>query len=75
MLCFDKMLFYLIFRETNDTGLENFDEVDVTKHMSLVNIGALYLMMGRELENLHEVPAGNIVGNVFHIRYSVHYND
>ena len=34
----------------------------MTKHMSLFLVGDLYLMMGRELENLDEVPAGNIVG-------------
>ena len=30
--------------------------------MASFEVGDLYLMMGREFENLDEVPAGNIVG-------------
>ena len=56
--CFAQFL----FRETNDSGFDTFDNTDVTKHMALFEVGDLYLMMGRELENLEEVPAGNIVG-------------
>jgi len=50
-----------IGRETNESGFDTFDDADVTKHMSLFEVGDLYLMMGRELENLEEVPTGNIV--------------
>ena len=57
---------YFLFRETNESGLDTFDDTDVTKHMSLFEVGDLYLMMGRELENLEEVPAGNIVGTSYH---------
>ena len=57
---------YFLFRETNESGLDTFDDTDVTKHMSLFEVGDLYLMMGRELENLEEVPAGNIVGMSYH---------
>ena len=56
-----------MFRETNESGLDTFDDPDVTKHMSLFEVGDLYLMMGRELENLEEVPAGNIVGKLHYI--------
>lgn len=31
-------------------------------HMTSVSIGDLYTFMGRELEAMEEVPAGNIVG-------------
>lgn len=32
------------------------------QHVTRVNIGDLYLMMGRELESLESVPAGSVVG-------------
>ena len=56
---------FFLCRETTDSGLDTFGDVDVTKHMSLFEVGDLYLMMGKELENLVEVPAGNIVGKCF----------
>ena len=56
--------FATFFRETNESGFDTFDDADVTKHMSLFEVGDLYLMMGRELENLEEVPTGNIVGKL-----------
>ncbi|XP_060899710.1 elongation factor-like GTPase 1 isoform X1 [Labrus mixtus] len=31
-------------------------------HLSCCSVGSLYLLMGRELEELEEVPAGNVLG-------------
>ncbi|KAK7912925.1 hypothetical protein WMY93_013136 [Mugilogobius chulae] len=33
-----------------------------TPHLSLCSLGGLYLLMGRELEELEEVPCGNVLG-------------
>uniref|UniRef100_A0A8C6WET9 Elongation factor-like 1 n=1 Tax=Neogobius melanostomus TaxID=47308 RepID=A0A8C6WET9_9GOBI len=38
------------------------DSLPDTPHMSRSTLGGLYLLMGRELEELEEVPAGNVLG-------------
>ncbi|KAJ0056722.1 hypothetical protein NL108_012665 [Boleophthalmus pectinirostris] len=38
------------------------DSVPDTPHLSLCYLGNLYLLMGRELEELEEVPSGNVLG-------------
>jgi len=37
------------------------------EHVMQVRVAQLYLLMGRELEALDEVPAGNIVGTSHYI--------
>eukprot|EP00004_Rigifila_ramosa_P026599 TRINITY_DN8369_c0_g1_i1.p1 TRINITY_DN8369_c0_g1~~TRINITY_DN8369_c0_g1_i1.p1 ORF type:complete len:1050 (-),score=290.48 TRINITY_DN8369_c0_g1_i1:58-2988(-) len=39
-----------------------YDPSDTEKHVSLVKITQLYCMMGRELQDVNSVPAGNVVG-------------
>ncbi|KAJ0001585.1 hypothetical protein NQD34_001381 [Periophthalmus magnuspinnatus] len=38
------------------------DSIPDTPHLSLCTLGGLYLLMGRELEELEEVPSGNVLG-------------
>ena len=35
------------------------------QHMSICNVEDLYLMMGREFESREQVPAGNILGELY----------
>ncbi|XP_041645807.1 elongation factor-like GTPase 1 [Cheilinus undulatus] len=38
------------------------DSVPEVPHLSCCSVGSIYLLMGRELEELEEVPAGNVLG-------------
>ncbi|KAL4613288.1 elongation factor-like GTPase 1 [Arapaima gigas] len=38
------------------------DDLCAVAHMACCSLGSLYLLMGRELEELEEVPAGNVLG-------------
>lgn len=38
------------------------NSVPETPHLSCCTLGSLYLLMGRELEELEEVPSGNVLG-------------
>lgn len=40
------------------------DSVPGVPHMACCTLDRLYLLMGRELEELDEVPAGNVLGKV-----------
>ena len=35
------------------------------QHITRIKVSSLYLLMGRELQALHEVPAGNVLGLYF----------
>lgn len=35
------------------------------EHVTLATVGSLYLLMGRELEELESVSAGNVIGKFF----------
>ena len=37
---------------------------ELPPHVTRVTVGALFTMMGRELEKIDSAPAGNIVGNL-----------
>ncbi|XP_069839810.1 elongation factor-like GTPase 1 [Dendropsophus ebraccatus] len=37
-------------------------DISAIPHMACCSLGNLYLLMGRELEDLEEVPAGNVLG-------------
>lgn len=54
-----------------DPSLENHEDIDPTlslkdlksgQHVTCATVSDLYLLMGRELESLDSVPAGNVVG-------------
>ncbi|GFO11767.1 elongation factor tu GTP-binding domain-containing protein 1 [Plakobranchus ocellatus] len=48
---------------TAETLQENHpDFLDKHQHISLVEVKDLFLLMGRELEGLEEIPAGNVLG-------------
>ncbi|XP_077988979.1 elongation factor-like GTPase 1 [Glandiceps talaboti] len=41
---------------------ETVDKMEGSKHISVADIDEVYLLMGKELENMDEIPAGNILG-------------
>uniref|UniRef100_A0A8C9TFM2 Elongation factor-like 1 n=1 Tax=Scleropages formosus TaxID=113540 RepID=A0A8C9TFM2_SCLFO len=43
-------------------GCSTADDLCTVPHMACCSLGSLYLLMGRELEELEEVPAGNVLG-------------
>lgn len=43
-------------------GCSASDDVSGVPHLSRCSMENLYLLMGRELEELQEVPAGNVLG-------------
>ena len=42
------------------------------RHAAMCRVGALYMLMGRELSPLQTVPAGNVCGLCL-IHYPIHY--
>uniref|UniRef100_A0A8D0A395 Elongation factor-like 1 n=1 Tax=Sander lucioperca TaxID=283035 RepID=A0A8D0A395_SANLU len=43
-------------------GSSAWDRVPAVPHLSICSMDSLYLLMGRELEELDEVPVGNVLG-------------
>merc|ERR1719347_716572 len=43
-------------------SLETSEEIPANAHVSKVTLGQLYLLLGRDLEPVSRVPAGNVVG-------------
>ncbi|XP_070543409.1 elongation factor-like GTPase 1 [Ptychodera flava] len=41
---------------------ETLDKMENTKHIAHTTIDEVYLLMGRELESMEEIPAGNVFG-------------
>lgn len=55
-------------------GCSASDSLPVVPHLSCCSMESLYLLMGRELEELEEVPAGNVFGKYFCFPLMLHLN-
>ena len=43
------------------------EDLSSSSHISCITVEDLYLFMGRELDTLHEIPAGNVLGKLLRI--------
>ena len=48
------------------TEVQSLKDLSAGEHITSFTVEDLYLLMGRELESLDEIPAGNVLGKFLH---------
>lgn len=62
------MLLFFQIKNEGDIDINlTLKDLKAGHHVTKVMISDIFLMMGRELENLEEAPAGSIVGKILRI--------
>ena len=55
---------------TDVTEVQSLRDLSAGEHITSFTVEDLYLLMGRELDTLPEIPAGNVLGNPCVFSYS-----